>query len=68
MWWWTGKKCGSEGANALASMLLMNLPLTKLNLLSKITTLLDMILKEKNDETHDCVAQITILEQKEQEH
>ena len=43
-WWWTGEKCGSEGANALASMLMMNVPLTTLNLSGKITTLLDMIL------------------------
>ena len=50
-------------------MLLMNVPLTKLDLRRKTTTLLEMILKRaKNDETHDCVVQTTGLEKKEQEH
>ena len=59
--WWTGKKCGAEGAKVLASMLLMQVPLTTLDLSGKITTLLDMILKEqkKNEKTRDCVVQIT---------
>ena len=63
------KKCGDEGAKALASMLLMQVPLTTLNLSRQTTTLFDMVLKRaKNDETHDCVVQITGLEKKEQEH
>ena len=32
MWWWTEKESGVSGAKALASMLLMNVPLTTLNL------------------------------------
>ena len=41
------KKCGDEGAKALASMLLMNVPLTTLDLTRKTTTLLDMVLEEQ---------------------
>ena len=57
------KDCGVVGAKALASMLLMHVPLKTLNLGRK----LDMILKEqRNDETHDCVVQITRSVMKEQ--
>ena len=47
MWLWTVKECGAEGAKALASMLMMNVPLTTLNLFSQITALLDTILEEQ---------------------
>ena len=66
--WWTGKYFSAEGAKALASMLLMNVPLTTLDLTRRITTLFDMILKEQKGETHDCVVQLTRLAMKEQEH
>ena len=46
LWLWTGKNCGAEGAKALALMMLMNVPLTTLNLSGKVTTLFDMVLKE----------------------
>ena len=48
-WWLTGQGCcvsGDEGAKVLASILLMHVPLTTLNLGCKTTTLLNMILKE----------------------
>ena len=45
-WLWTGKYCNVEGAKALASMLLMNVPLVTLDLSGETITLLDMILKE----------------------
>ena len=57
MRWWTGKICGDEGAKALTLMLLMQVPLTTLDLSRKTATLLDMVLRAKNDETHGCVVQ-----------
>ena len=51
----------------MASMLLMNVPLTALDLHCETNKLLDTILKGKNDETYDCVAQVT-RSVKEQEH
>ena len=45
MRWWTGKICGDEGAKALTLMLLMQVPLTTLDLSRKTATLLDMVLK-----------------------
>ena len=47
MRWWTGKICGDEGAKALTLMLLMQVPLTTLDLSRKTATLLDMVLKEQ---------------------
>ena len=44
LWWWTGKDCSVEGLKALASMLLMHVPLAAMYLRCKTAALLDMIL------------------------
>ena len=63
------KDCGVEGAKALASMLLMDVPLTTLNLGCETIILLDMAFKkQRNDETPDCVVQITRSVMKEHVH
>ena len=40
MWWLIDQYCGADGAHALASMLLMHVPLTTLDLSRMINTLL----------------------------
>ena len=51
-WLWTGKYCGVEGTKVMASMMLMHVPLTTLNLGCETITLLEMIMKEQKTKRH----------------